>query len=50
MWSNVVGKNRKSDEEHEDCVEEGFQLIRRKKDRDGERQEAVGKGYCSTNI
>ena len=29
MWSNGVGQNRETDEEHdEDCIEEGFQLAR----------------------
>ena len=28
-WSNGVGQNRETDEQHdEDCVEEGFQLVR----------------------
>ena len=29
MWLNGVGQNRETDEGHdEDCVEEGFQLVR----------------------
>ena len=29
MWLNGVGQNRETDEDHdEDCVEEGFQLVR----------------------
>ena len=45
-------KYRKTDEEHdENCVKEGFQLVRAKFDRDGERSMgAAGMGYCSTNI
>ena len=37
--SNGVGKNRKTNEEHdEDCAEEGFQLTRVKFDVDGGRE------------
>ena len=37
VWSNGVGQNRETDEEHDEyCVEEGFQLARVKYDRDGE--------------
>ena len=37
MWSNGVGQNRETDEEHDDyCVKEEFQLPRVKFDRDGE--------------
>ena len=52
MWSNGVGKNRETDEEHdEDCVQEGFQLAGVKFDRDGETgREALGMGNCSINI
>ena len=52
MWSNRVGKNRETDEQHdEDCVEEGFQLAGVKFDRDGETgREALGMGNCSINI
>ena len=41
---NEVGKNRETNEEHdEDCVDEGFQLARVKFDRDGkEGGEALG--------
>ena len=39
MRSNGVGKNRKTNEEHdEDCAEEGFQLTRVKFDVDGGRE------------
>ena len=52
MLSNGVGKNRETDEEHdEDCVQEGFQLAGVKLDRDGGRgREALGIGNCSINI
>ena len=52
MWSNGLGQNRETDEEHdEDCVEEGFQLARAKLDRNGEGgRKALGMGDCSTNI
>ena len=52
LWSNGVGQNRKTDEEHdEDCVEEWFQLARVKFDRDGEGgREALSMGNCSINI
>ena len=37
--SNGIGRNRKTDEEHdEDCVEEGFQLPNGKSDKDCERR------------
>ena len=37
MWSNGVGRNRKTNEEHDSCcVEEGFQLAREKFDGHGE--------------
>ena len=37
MWSNEVGKNRKTDEEHDDdLVEGGFQLVREKFNKYGE--------------
>ena len=37
MWSNGVGQNGKTDEEHDSCcVEEGFQLAREKFDGHGE--------------
>ena len=37
MWSNEVGKNRKTDEEHDDdWVEGGFQLVREKFNKYGE--------------
>ena len=51
MWWNGVGKNRKTDEEHDyHCVEKGFQLARVEIDRDskGER-EALEIGYCTIN-
>ena len=36
VWSNGVGQNRETDEEHdEDCAEEGFQMARVKFGRDG---------------
>ena len=52
MWLNEVGKKRKTDEEQDDdSVEEGFQLVREKFNKDGkEGREAVGVGCCSTNI
>ena len=51
MWLNEVGKNRETDEEHdEDCVEEGFHLAKVRFDREGKgRRETVGSGYCSSN-
>ena len=37
MWSNGVGLNRETDEEHDgNCVEEGFRMARVKFGRDGE--------------
>ena len=43
--------NRVAAEEHEDCVEEGFQLAKVKFDRDDERdKEAPAMGNCSINI
>ena len=37
VWSNRVGQNRETYEEHDgDCLEEGFQLTRVKFGRDGE--------------
>ena len=52
MWSNGVGQNRETNEEHDDdCIEEGFQLARIKYDRDSEGgREALGVGNCSVNI
>ena len=52
VWSNGVGQNRETDEEHdEDCIEEGFQLARIKYDRDSEGgREAPFVGNCSINI
>ena len=52
MWSNGVGQNRETDEEHdEDCVKEGFQLARVRFDREGEGgREALGMRNCSINI
>ena len=52
MWSNEVGKNWETDEEHDDdCVEEGFRLVREKFDKHSERgREVVGMGCCSINI
>ena len=52
MWSNDVGKNRKTDEEHDDdCVKEGFPLDRDKLDKGGEGgRKVVGMGCCSINI
>ena len=51
-WSNGVGQNRKTDEEHDkDCVEERFYLAWVKFERDGERGwEALGMGNCNINI
>ena len=52
VWSNEIGQNRETDEEHDgDCVEEGFQLARVKFDRGGEGgREALRMGNCSINI
>ena len=52
MWSNDVGKNRKTDEEHDDdCVKEGFPLDRDKFDKGSEGgRKVVGMGCCSINI
>ena len=52
MWSNVVGQNRETDEEHDgDCIEERFQWARIKYDRDSEvGRKALGVGNCSINI
>ena len=52
MWSNRVGQNRETHEEHdEDGVEEGFQLARPKFERDDEGgREALGTGNCSISI
>ena len=52
MKLNEVGKNRETDEEHdEDCVDEGLQLARVKFDRDGKGgRQALVIGYCSSNI
>ena len=51
-WSNRVGHNRETDEEHDkNCVEEGFQFARVKLDRDGQGcSDAPGVGSCSFNI
>ena len=52
MWSNGVGKNRETKEEHdEDCVEEGFQLARAKFDRDSNGgTEALGTANSRISI
>ena len=52
MWSNGVGQNRETDEEHDEaCIEEGFQLARIKNDRDSEGgREAPFVENCSINI
>ena len=52
VWSNWVGQNKETNEEHdEDCIEEGFQLARIKYDRDSEGgRENLGVGNCSVNI
>ena len=52
MWSNVVGKNRETNEEHDkDCIEEGLQLARGMFDRDGKGgRKALGMEYYSINI
>ena len=52
MWSNGVGRNWETDEEHdEDCIEGEFQLARIKYERDNEGgREALGAGNCSVNI
>ena len=52
MWSNGVGRNRKTDEEHDEyCFQEGFQLasVRFNRDRKGGR-EALRMRHCSINI
>ena len=51
-WSNRVGQNRETDEEHdEDGFEEEFQLARPKFERDDEGgREALGTGNCSISI
>ena len=51
MRLNGVGKNRATDEEHdEDYVKDGFQLARVKLDmNDKGGREASGMGYCSGN-
>ena len=51
VWSNGVGQNRGTDEEHdEDFVEEGFHLAGVKFDRDGEGSTgALCTGNCSIN-
>ena len=52
MWSNELGKNRETDQEHdEDCVEEDFQLARAKLNRDGKGgRKSLGMGNYSINI
>ena len=52
MWSNGVGLNRETDEEHDgNCVEEGFRMARVKFGRDGEgNRKALDMGNCSVNI
>ena len=52
VWTNGVGQNSETDEEHdEDCIEEGFHLATIKYDRDSEGdREALGEGNCSVNI
>ena len=52
MWSNWVGQNRETNEEHdEDCIEKGFQLTRINYNRDNEGdREALGVEECSVNI
>ena len=52
VWSNGVGQNRETSEEHdEDCIEEEFQLARIKYDRHSEGgREALGMENCSVNI
>ena len=52
VWSNVVGQNRETDEEHDgDCIEERFQWARIKYDKDSEvGRKALGVGNCSINI
>ena len=52
MWSNGVGQNKETDEEHdEDCIEVGFQLARIKYDRDSEgSSEALGVGHLVIQV
>ena len=51
VWSNGVGQDRGTDEEHdEDCVAEEFHLARVKFGRDGEgSMEALCTGNCNIN-
>ena len=52
MWLNGVGQNRETNEKHnEDCVEEGFHLVRVKFEGDGEGDKvAVNMGNRSINV
>ena len=52
VWSNRVGKNRETNEEHDmDCFKERFKLTRVKFDSDGEEgREALGMENCNINI
>ena len=52
MWSNGVGQNKGTDEEHNKYyVKEGFQLAGVKFDKDGEGgRKTLGMGNCSINI
>ena len=52
VWSNGVGQNKGTDEEHNKyCVKEGFQLAGVKFDKDGEGgRKTQGMGNCSINI
>ena len=47
-----MGKNRETDEEHdEDCIQGGFKLASVKFDRDGDGgREALGMSNCSIDI
>ena len=51
MWSHGLGKNGETDEKHEDCVEQGFQLARVKLDGNGEGdRKAPGLGNSNINV
>ena len=52
MWSDGLRQNGETDEEHdEDCVKEGFPLVRIKLDRNGEwGRKNQGMWNCGINI
>ena len=51
VWLNGVGKNRETNQKHnEDCLKEGFRLPRKNFDRDDKGgRETLAMGYCSSN-